>query len=120
VDLLLKVKAQAYSVEAADVRHELDYQVWEDVKFPDGKIYIPGVIAHKTTTIEPPGTRSTPYRAIRQHYGTRERHCGHGLWVWEPGIPGHRVGQDESHGGRCSTGHPATLAPLTLMCLYRF
>ena len=54
VDLLLKVKAQAYSVEAADVRHELDYQVWEDVKFPDGKIYIPGVIAHKTTTIEPP------------------------------------------------------------------
>ncbi len=54
VDLLLRVKAQAYSVEAADVRHELDYQVWEDVKFPDGKIYIPGVIAHKTTTIEPP------------------------------------------------------------------
>jgi methionine synthase II (cobalamin-independent) len=36
------------------VRHELDYQVWEDVKFPEGKIYIPGVIAHKTTTIEPP------------------------------------------------------------------
>jgi 5-methyltetrahydropteroyltriglutamate--homocysteine methyltransferase len=54
VDLLLKVKAQAYSVEAADVRHELDYQVWEDVKFPPGKIYIPGVIAHKTTSIEPP------------------------------------------------------------------
>jgi 5-methyltetrahydropteroyltriglutamate--homocysteine methyltransferase len=54
VDLMLKVKAQAYSVEAADVRHALDYQVWEDVKFPEGKIYIPGVIAHKTTTIEPP------------------------------------------------------------------
>jgi 5-methyltetrahydropteroyltriglutamate--homocysteine methyltransferase len=54
VDLMLKVNAQAYSVEAADVRHELDYKVWEDVKFPQGKIYIPGVIAHKTTTIEPP------------------------------------------------------------------
>jgi 5-methyltetrahydropteroyltriglutamate--homocysteine methyltransferase len=54
VDLMLKVKAQAYSVEAAYVRHELDYKVWDDVKFPDGKIYIPGVIAHKTTTIEPP------------------------------------------------------------------
>jgi 5-methyltetrahydropteroyltriglutamate--homocysteine methyltransferase len=53
VDLMLKVKAQAYSVEAADVRHALDYTVWEEVKFPDGKIYIPGVIAHKTTTIEP-------------------------------------------------------------------
>ncbi|MCI0438139.1 MAG: hypothetical protein L0177_03295 [Chloroflexi bacterium] len=54
IDLLLKVKAQAYSVEAADVRHQLDWKLWEDVKLPEGKIYIPGVIAHKTTTIEPP------------------------------------------------------------------
>jgi len=54
IDLMLKVKAQAYSVEAADVRHQLDWQLWEDVKLPEGKIYIPGVVAHKTTTIEPP------------------------------------------------------------------
>jgi 5-methyltetrahydropteroyltriglutamate--homocysteine methyltransferase len=54
IDLLLKVKAQAYSVEAADVRHQLDWKLWEDVKLPEGKIYIPGVVAHKTTTIEPP------------------------------------------------------------------
>jgi 5-methyltetrahydropteroyltriglutamate--homocysteine methyltransferase len=51
---MLKVRATAYSVEAADVRHELDYRVWEDTKLPDGKVYIPGVIAHKTTTVEPP------------------------------------------------------------------
>ena len=54
IDLMLKVKAQAYSVEAADVRHQLDWQLWEDVELPEGKIYIPGVVAHKTTTIEPP------------------------------------------------------------------
>ena len=48
------MKAGAYSIEAADVRHELDYKVWQDHKLPDGKIFIPGVIAHKTTTIEPP------------------------------------------------------------------
>ena len=58
MDLLLKVKAQAYSVEAADVAR-VRLQVWEDVKFPDGKIYIPGVIAHKTTTIEPPNSWHT-------------------------------------------------------------
>ena len=29
-------------------------ETWEEVKFPEGKIYIPGVVAHKTTTIEPP------------------------------------------------------------------
>lgn len=54
VDIMLKVKAQAYSVEAADAAHILDYKVWEKVKFPDGKIYIPGVVAHKTTTVETP------------------------------------------------------------------
>jgi 5-methyltetrahydropteroyltriglutamate--homocysteine methyltransferase len=54
VDIMLKVKAGAFSIEAADVRHELDWKVWEQHKLPDGKIFIPGVIAHKTTTIEPP------------------------------------------------------------------
>jgi 5-methyltetrahydropteroyltriglutamate--homocysteine methyltransferase len=53
VDLLLSVHAGAYSIEAADVRHELDWKIWEQHKFPEGKIFIPGVIAHKTTTIEP-------------------------------------------------------------------
>ena len=54
IDLMLKVNAQAYSIEAADVQHELDYEVWADHKLADGKIFIPGVVAHKTTTIEPP------------------------------------------------------------------
>jgi 5-methyltetrahydropteroyltriglutamate--homocysteine methyltransferase len=54
IDIMLMVKAGAYSVEAADVRHELDWKLWETHKLPDGKMYIPGVIAHKTTTIEPP------------------------------------------------------------------
>ncbi|MCH2516590.1 MAG: epoxyalkane--coenzyme M transferase [Dehalococcoidia bacterium] len=54
IDLFLKVNAGAYSIEAADVRHQLDWKLWEDVKLPDGKIFIPGVVAHKTTTIEPP------------------------------------------------------------------
>ena len=54
IDLMLKVNAGAYSIEAADVQHELDYKVWQNHKLADGKIFIPGVIAHKTTTIEPP------------------------------------------------------------------
>jgi 5-methyltetrahydropteroyltriglutamate--homocysteine methyltransferase len=54
IDLMLRINAQAYSWEAADVAHELDIEVWQDQKLPAGKIFIPGVIAHKTTTIEPP------------------------------------------------------------------
>ena len=53
VDIMLQVKAAAYSIEAADVQHVLDYEVWEDTKLPDGKVFIPGVIAHKTSTVEP-------------------------------------------------------------------
>ena len=54
IDLILKVNAGAYSFEASDARHQLDWKVWEEHTLPEGKIFIPGVVAHKTTTIEPP------------------------------------------------------------------
>ena len=54
VDLILKVPAQAYSLEAANPRHEHEWRVWERVKLPPGKILIPGVITHHTTTVEHP------------------------------------------------------------------
>jgi 5-methyltetrahydropteroyltriglutamate--homocysteine methyltransferase len=55
VDLVLKVKAQAYSVEAGNVRHEHEWKVWRDVaKLPAGKILIPGVVSHATNVLEHP------------------------------------------------------------------
>ncbi len=54
VDLVLKVKAQAYSFEAANPRHEHEYHVWDEVELPDGKILIPGVISHSTNVVEHP------------------------------------------------------------------
>ncbi len=54
VDILLRVKAQAYLIEGANARHEHEYHVWENVKLPDGKILVPGVVAHATDTIEHP------------------------------------------------------------------
>jgi 5-methyltetrahydropteroyltriglutamate--homocysteine methyltransferase len=54
VDVLLRVKAQGYLIEGANARHEHEYHVWEDVHLPDGKILIPGVVAHATDTIEHP------------------------------------------------------------------
>jgi 5-methyltetrahydropteroyltriglutamate--homocysteine methyltransferase len=54
-DLLIKVKAQAYSVEAGNVRHEHEWKVWRDVvKLPEGKILIPGVVSHATNVLEHP------------------------------------------------------------------
>jgi 5-methyltetrahydropteroyltriglutamate--homocysteine methyltransferase len=54
VDVMLKVNAQAYSIEAGNVRHEHEYKVWRDVKLPDGKILIPGVVSHATNVVEHP------------------------------------------------------------------
>jgi 5-methyltetrahydropteroyltriglutamate--homocysteine methyltransferase len=56
VDLLLRVKAQAYSVEAATPRHAYEWRIWEDVKLPANKVLIPGVIAHTTAVVEHPET----------------------------------------------------------------
>jgi 5-methyltetrahydropteroyltriglutamate--homocysteine methyltransferase len=54
IDLMLKVRAGAYSIEAANVRHEHEYHVWEKTKLPAGKILIPGIVTHHTTTVEHP------------------------------------------------------------------
>jgi 5-methyltetrahydropteroyltriglutamate--homocysteine methyltransferase len=54
VDLILQIRAECYSVEAANPRHETDYHVWETVKLPEGKSYMPGVISHVSNHIEHP------------------------------------------------------------------
>lgn len=54
VDIMLKVKAGAYLIEAANARHEHEYAVWEKVKLPEGKILVPGVVTHSTDVVEHP------------------------------------------------------------------
>ena len=51
---MLKVKAGAYSVEAANPRHEHEWKVWKDTKLPAGKILIPGVVSHASNVVEHP------------------------------------------------------------------
>jgi 5-methyltetrahydropteroyltriglutamate--homocysteine methyltransferase len=63
VDLVLSVRAGAYSIEAANPRHEWEWEVWQDVKLPAGKVLIPGVIAHCTDHVEHP--RLVAQRLIR-------------------------------------------------------
>ena len=53
-NLILRVRAGFYSIEAANARHEHEWQVWRSVKLPDGKKLIPGVISHQTNVVEHP------------------------------------------------------------------
>jgi 5-methyltetrahydropteroyltriglutamate--homocysteine methyltransferase len=54
VDVLLGIRAGAYSLEAANPRHEHEWRVWQDVPLPDGKILIPGVITQSSVVVEHP------------------------------------------------------------------
>lgn len=53
-DVMLRVKAGAYSFEGANPRHEHEWRVWESIKLPTEKVLIPGVISHTTNIVEHP------------------------------------------------------------------
>jgi 5-methyltetrahydropteroyltriglutamate--homocysteine methyltransferase len=93
VDAMLRVKAQAYSVEAGNVRHEHEYKVWRDVKLPAGKILIPGVVSHATNVVEHPELIADRLAAYAGAVRSRERHRRDRLRPWRPRPPANRRGQ---------------------------
>jgi len=54
IDIILKVRAGAYSFEASNPRHEHEWQEWKRAKTPDDKVLIPGVITQSTVLVEHP------------------------------------------------------------------
>src|SRR5438874_470486 len=54
VELILQVRAGAYSLKAANPRHEHEWRIWQDRKLPQGKSLIPGIVTHHLTTVEHP------------------------------------------------------------------
>ncbi len=54
VDLMLKIDVDSYSFEAANVRHEHEWRVWQDAKLPQHKLLVPGIVSHATNVVEHP------------------------------------------------------------------
>jgi 5-methyltetrahydropteroyltriglutamate--homocysteine methyltransferase len=54
IDLVLQARPMAVSFEGANPRHEHEWQIFEEVKLPDGKILVPGVLDSTTNYIEHP------------------------------------------------------------------
>ena len=54
VDVMLRINAQGYTFEAANVRHEHEWSIWRETKLPDDKIIIPGIVSHATNVVEHP------------------------------------------------------------------
>lgn len=90
VDLVLKVKAGGYSVEAANPRHAHEWKVWEDVALPEGKVLIPGMVGHSSDFIEHPELVAekivTYARLIGKENVIAGTDCGLGGRVGHPSI----------------------------------
>jgi 5-methyltetrahydropteroyltriglutamate--homocysteine methyltransferase len=54
VDLLLEIDCGSYSFEASNARHEHEWKIWRDVRLPEDKVLVPGVVSHATNVIEHP------------------------------------------------------------------
>ena len=84
-DFIVQVRAGAYSIEAANPRHEHEWRVWQGGRLPKGRILIPGVITHHTITVEHP--RLVADRIIRyaKIVGPENVIAGHGLRLCSTG-----------------------------------
>ena len=54
VDMVLKARPVGLSFEGANPRHAHEWKVWQDVRLPEGKVLIPGVLDTTTNFIEHP------------------------------------------------------------------
>lgn len=89
VDLLFKVNAQAYAFEASNPRHAHEYRVFEDVRLPDGKIIVPGVVGHYTDLVEHPELVAERLVNFARLVGMENVHAGTDCGI------GSRVGHEE-------------------------
>jgi 5-methyltetrahydropteroyltriglutamate--homocysteine methyltransferase len=89
-DLILAVRAQAYSIEASNPRHEHEWRVWEDVRLPADRILVPGVVGHASDFVEHPelvAERLVRYaRVVGRENVIAGTDCGLGPRVGHPKI----------------------------------
>jgi 5-methyltetrahydropteroyltriglutamate--homocysteine methyltransferase len=53
-DIIVTIRAGAYSFEMANPRHEHEWRVWNHVELPDGKVLVPGCVTHASVIVEHP------------------------------------------------------------------
>jgi len=90
IDVVLKAKPVAISLEAANPRHAHEWALFERVKLPDGKVLIPGVIESKTNFIEHPeliAQRIGHYaKCVGRENVIAGSDCGYGTWVGQAAV----------------------------------
>jgi len=90
IETVLLAKPSGLSFEAANPRHGHEWKVFEDVKLPDGKVLIPGVIESKTNFIEHPELIAQRIARYADLVGRENviagSDCGYGTWVGQAAV----------------------------------
>ncbi|PKB73303.1 MAG: hypothetical protein BZY75_02540 [SAR202 cluster bacterium Io17-Chloro-G7] len=86
VDIVLKAKPVGLSFEGANPRHAHEWKIWKDIKLPEGKVLIPGVLDSTTNFIEYPelvAERITNYtELVGRENVIASTDCGFGTSAW--------------------------------------
>jgi 5-methyltetrahydropteroyltriglutamate--homocysteine methyltransferase len=90
IEIVLLAKPCGLSFEAANPRHGHEWKIFEDVKLPDGKVLIPGVIESKTNFIEHPELIAQRIARYADLVGRENiiagSDCGYGTWVGQAAV----------------------------------
>jgi 5-methyltetrahydropteroyltriglutamate--homocysteine methyltransferase len=90
IDVVLRAKPSAIALEAANPRHAHEWQLFETVKLPEGKILIPGVIESKSNFIEHPELVAQRIGRYANLVGRENvmagSDCGFGTWVGQAAV----------------------------------
>jgi 5-methyltetrahydropteroyltriglutamate--homocysteine methyltransferase len=90
IDLVFAARPAAIAFEAANPRHAHEWAIFEDIKLPDGKIVIPGVIESKNNFIEHPELIAQRIERYARLVGPENvmagSDCGFGTWVGQAAV----------------------------------
>ncbi len=90
IDVVFEARPSAIALEGANPRHAHEWQVFEDVELPEGKVIIPGVIESKANFIEHPELIAQRILRYANLVGRENvmagSDCGYGTWVGQAAV----------------------------------
>jgi 5-methyltetrahydropteroyltriglutamate--homocysteine methyltransferase len=90
IDIVFRARPSAIALEAANPRHAHEWQLFETVKLPEGKVLIPGVIESKSNFVEHPelvAQRIGRYASLVGRENVMAgSDCGYGTWVGQAAV----------------------------------
>jgi 5-methyltetrahydropteroyltriglutamate--homocysteine methyltransferase len=90
IDIVFRAKPSAIVLEAANPRHAHEWQLFESVKLPDGKLLVPGVIESKSNFVEHPELVAQRIGRYAKLVGRENviagSDCGYGTWVGQAAV----------------------------------